>query len=300
MLAAAGVRMVNSSDNHSACGRLYVVATPIGNVEDITVRAIRTLREVDLIACEDTRRLTRLRDAHAIRTPAISYFEHNELHRIPELLERLRGGESIALVTDAGTPAISDPGFRLVRAAIEAGIPVASIPGPSAVIAALSVAGLPTDRFIFEGFLPAKAGERRRALERLSAESRTMVFYESARRLTELLIAMIEVFGPDRPCVVMREMTKTYEESLRGTLSEVAEHCHGHPPLGEVTLVIAGVVARDPSPQSIQFDQDGALKLLRGTGLSLKDAAAILAKLTGLPRRDIYQRALMRSGGSDG
>ena len=179
-------------------GVLYVVATPIGNAEDISVRAIRVLSEVDLIACEDTRRTGRLLATHSIRTSTISYFEHNEGRRIPELIARLRSGETIALVTDAGTPAISDPGYRLVRAAIDAGIRVTAVPGPSAIIAALAVAGLPTDRFAFEGFLPSKTGERERMLAELAREERTLVIYEAARRLPRLLSELIAAIGPER------------------------------------------------------------------------------------------------------
>lgn len=274
-------------------GRLYVVATPLGNPEDITARAIRVLREADLIACEDTRRLSRLRGVHEIRTPAISYFEHNESRRVPELVARLLSGETIALISDAGTPAISDPGYGLVRAAIDAEIAVVPVPGPSAVVAALSAAGLPTDRFVFEGFLSSKAGERRRALELLRRESRTMVFYESARRLTELLTAMIQAMGPARQAVVMREMTKTYEEAVRGSLSEVLLHFRENPPLGEITIVLAGVNQMEGSASGpVMIDERAAMALLREAGLSLKDASAVVSKLSGVPRREVYQSSL--------
>ncbi|MGH7839877.1 MAG: 16S rRNA (cytidine(1402)-2'-O)-methyltransferase [Candidatus Binataceae bacterium] len=273
---------------------LYVVATPIGNAEDITARAIRVLREAALIACEDTRRTGRLLAEHGIRTPTISYFEHNEERRTPGLIARLAAGETIALVTDAGTPAIADPGYRLVRAALAAGIPVTAIPGASAVVAALSVAGLPTDRFVFEGFLPARAGERRRALERLQREDRTMVFYEAARRLTETLAAMAEAFGVDRAGVVMREMTKTHEETLRGTLAELAERFKQTRALGEVTIVVAGGVGERIEPRVNGLEEAAALEVLRAAGLSLKDASTVLAKLTGERRRDVYQRGLHR------
>jgi len=290
---------VNASD--SIKGRLYVVATPLGNAEDITARAIRVLREADLIACEDTRRLARLRGAHNIRTPAISYFEHNESRRVPELVARLRRGESIALVSDAGTPAISDPGFGLVRAAIDAGITVVPVPGPSAVVAALSVAGLPTDHFVFEGFLPSKAGERRRELERLSRESRTIVFYESARRLTELLAAMIEAIGAARQVVVMREMTKTFEEVVRGSLSEVLLHFRENSPLGEVTIVMAGADKTEGSASAPEtIDAQAAMALLREAGLSLKDASAVLSRLSGVPRREIYRAAVKAHSSAEG
>ena len=272
---------------------LYVVATPIGNAEDIGARAIHVLREADVIACEDTRRTGRLLSDHQITTPMVSYFEHNETQRILQLIARLEGGESIALVTDAGTPAISDPGYRLVQAAIVAGIRVSAVPGPSAVIAALSIAGLPTDRFVFEGFLPTKAGERRRALERLRSESRTIVFYEAARRLVETLDTMIEVFGNDRQGVVTRELTKTYEEVARGSLAGLCSHFIEHEPLGEVTIVLAGAPETESkSATEAGFDEAAAIAVLRDRGLSLKDASEVIAKLTGKRRREIYQRTL--------
>ncbi len=272
---------------------LYVVATPIGNAEDIGTRAIRILREADVIACEDTRRTGRLLSEHQIATPMVSYFEHNEARRIPELIARMEGGETVALVTDAGTPAISDPGYRLVQAAVKAGIRVSAVPGPSAVIAALSIAGIPTDRFVFEGFLPSKASERKRSLERLRSEWRTIVFYEAARRLIETLETMIEVFGAERLAVITRELTKTYEEVARGSLAELLAHFTEQEPLGEVTIVLAGAAERyAESASESGFDEAAAMTLLRDRGLSLKDASEVIAKLTGARRRDVYQRAL--------
>ena len=274
-------------------GMLYVVATPIGNPEDLTARAVRALAEVELIACEDTRRTGRMLAAHSIRTPTVSYFEHNEERRTRALVERLRMGAQIAIVTDAGTPAISDPGYRLVRAAIEAGIGVRPIPGPSAVIAALSIAGLPTDRFVFEGFLPSKAGERRRTLERLAREERTLVFYEAARRLPETLTDMATAFGGERIAAVVREMTKTYEETIRGSLTELASRFASQEVLGEVTLVVEGAPpGRQAGVSSIQADESRMVEVLCEAGLSLKQAAAAVAKLTGAARRDVYQLAL--------
>src|SRR5271165_1045086 len=201
---------------------LFVVATPIGNLEDITLRAIRVLGEVDLIACEDTRHTAHLLAAYNIRKPTISYFEHNEQRRYPELLDRMRAGSNIALVTDAGTPTISDPGYRLVNAALEAGFRVVAIPGASAVIAALSIAGLPTDRFAFEGFLPFRAAARAHLLQSFAEEPRTLIFYESARRLQETLHEMAKQFGADRPAAIVREITKTHEETTRGPLATLA------------------------------------------------------------------------------
>ncbi|MGO9263389.1 MAG: 16S rRNA (cytidine(1402)-2'-O)-methyltransferase [Candidatus Binataceae bacterium] len=280
-------------------GTLYVVATPIGNAEDVTPRAIRVLSEADLVACEDTRRTGRLLAAHGIRTPSVSYFEHNEERRTPELVARMLAGETVALVTDAGTPAISDPGYRLVRAALDAGLRVVAVPGASAVIAALSVAGLPTDRFVFEGFLPARGAARRHALERLRGERRTIVFYEAARRLAETLAELAAAFGGERSAVVLREITKVHEETRRGTLGELVAHFKPIEVLGEVTIVVAGkdaqdrLISDDDSGNAANgFDEAGALAILRGAGLSLKDASEVIAKLTGARRRDIYQRAL--------
>jgi 16S rRNA (cytidine1402-2'-O)-methyltransferase len=275
-------------------GVLYVVATPIGNPEDISSRAVRVLDQVNLIACEDTRRTARLLATHSIRTPTVSYFEHNEQRRIPELVARLRAGDSLAIVTDAGTPAISDPGYRLVRAAIEAGIRVTAVPGPSAVIAALSVAGLPTDRFAFEGFLPSKAGERQRVLARLATEDRTLVIYEAARRLRQLLPELVTIFAPDRHAAIVREATKTHEEIIRGSLGELARRFVTQEALGEVTLVIEGAQRLAPSAASSLADEARIVEVLREAGLSLKDAAAAASRLTGASRRDIYQNALHR------
>jgi 16S rRNA (cytidine1402-2'-O)-methyltransferase len=275
----------------SRSGVLYVVATPIGNSEDISARAVRTLREVSLIACEDTRRTARLLAAHSIGTRTISYFEHNEHQRIPALLAHLESGENIALVTDAGTPAVSDPGYRLVRAAIDAGMTVTSVPGPSAVIAALSVAGLPTDRFAFEGFLPAKSGERQRLLERLASEERTLVIYEAARRLGRLLEEMAGAFGAYRRAVVVREATKTHEEIVRGTLAELTTRFGMREVLGEVSLVVEGNAGASPTGLSV-MNHAQIVEVLREAGVSLKVAAVAAAKLTGVSRREIYQNAL--------
>jgi 16S rRNA (cytidine1402-2'-O)-methyltransferase len=275
---------------------LYVVATPIGNAEDITPRALRILCEADLIACEDTRRTGRLLAAHNIRTPTVSYFEHNEERRTPELIERLQTGASIALVSDAGTPAISDPGYRLVRAAVESAIRIVALPGVSAVIAALSISGLPTDHFVFEGFLPARGSARRHALERLRGEYRTIVFYEAARRLAATLEDLAVTFGAARSGVVLREITKIHEETLRGTLAELAAHFKQTEALGEVTVVVGGSGEQDQDNDgelaASTVDEAGALGILRSAGLSLKDASEVIAKLSGARRRDVYRRAI--------
>jgi len=268
-------------------GILYVVAMPIGNPRDITLRALDVLHDVDLIACEDTRRTGPILAAHQVKRPLISHFEHNEVRRVPELIDRMKHGERIALVTDAGTPTISDPGYRLVRAAHEAGIRVSAIPGPSAAIAALSISGLASARFTFEGFLPSRDAARRNALDALNRESRTMIFYEAARRLRDTLDEMAIAFGELRNAIVVRELTKTYEETIRGSLADLAQRFQGEQALGEIVIVVEGAPetnAASPSPISIDD--------LIDAGLSLKQASAIIAKLTGASRRDVYQDAL--------
>jgi 16S rRNA (cytidine1402-2'-O)-methyltransferase len=287
-------------DVHSGIrtGVLYVVATPIGNLEDLSPRAARVLAQADLIACEDTRHTAHLLTAYNIRTPSISYFEHNEDRRTPELIDRLVEGATIALVSDAGTPAISDPGYRLVRAALDADIRVVAIPGPSAAIAALSISGLPTDRFVFEGFLPQRDGQRLQHLKTLAHEPRTMIFYEAARRLAATLAAMAEVFGAGRQAAIVREITKTFEETLRGSLAELHGRVAAAEPRGEITLIVAG------SPATASVPDDSAnpgvtLQLLRDAGLSLKQASAVIAKLTGASRREIYQRAVRENAIDD-
>jgi len=270
---------------------LYVVATPIGNPDDISARAIRTLGEVSLIACEDTRRTGQLLARHQIGTPTISHFEHNEERRVPELVARLKAGEKIALVTDAGTPAISDPGFRLVRAALEADVRVLAVPGASAVAAALSIAGIPTDRFTFEGFVPSRDGARSKVLEELRREPRTMVFYEAARRVADTLAAMVTAFGESRDAAIVCEITKTYERTIRGTLAELERHFRATPALGEIVIVVAGA-PQQPEAGSVAIDVNDALEVLREAGLGLKQASAVVARLTGKSRREVYQDAL--------
>ena len=219
---------------------LYLVATPIGNLRDITLRALDVLSAADRIACEDSRVTRKLLAAYNLARPLVSYHEHNAESVRPRLIQALQNGQSVALVSDAGTPLISDPGFKLVRAAHEAGLPVTSIPGPSAALAALTLSGLPSDRFLFAGFLPAKSGARRKVLAELSAVPATLVLFESSRRLAATLAAMTDVFG-DRPAVLTRELTKRFEEVRRGTLGELAAQIAAEgPPKGEATLVVAG------------------------------------------------------------
>lgn len=231
-------------------GTLYVVATPIGNLEDITLRALRVLREVDLIAAEDTRRTRALLTAHGLATPLTSYFEHNKHRRGPELVRQLAAGRSVALVTDAGTPGLADPGFHLVRLARAAGIPVCPVPGPSAAVAVLSVAGLPGDRFVFEGFLPVKPGRRLARLRELRAglaDARPLVLYESPHRIAATLAALGEVFGAVE-VVLAREVTKQFEEVRVGTPAELLQALGPARVRGELTLVVGG--ARPPAPEA--------------------------------------------------
>ena len=219
---------------------LYLVPTPIGNLEDITLRALRILKEADLIACEDTRASGILLDRYEIRVPTISYHAHNERRRAPDLIERMQAGQRIALISDAGSPGISDPGFYLVRACMRRSLPVEALPGPTAVIPALTVSALPAERFVFEGFLPAKKGRRTR-LEALRNESRTMVFYESPHRAAAAMRQFAEVFGADRPAAFVREMTKKFEEVQRGALAELADSLEKREKVrGEIVLIVAG------------------------------------------------------------
>ncbi|PHJ64566.1 16S rRNA methyltransferase [Nostoc linckia z18] len=269
---------------------LYVVGTPIGNLEDMTFRAVRILQTVDMIAAEDTRHTGKLLQHFEIKTPQISYHEHNRTSRIPELLQYLTNDKAIALVSDAGMPGISDPGYELIEACIAAGISVVPIPGASAAITALSAAGLPTDRFVFEGFLPAKSQQRREHLESLQTESRTLIFYESPHRLQDTLQDLAEILGSDRQIVLARELTKLYEEFWRGTIAEAIAHYSQREPQGEYTLVVAGI---PPSqPQLTQEELKAELKQLISQGISRSQASRQLAKETSLPRRQLYQLAL--------
>ena len=227
-----------------AGGTLYVVATPIGNLEDITLRALRILGSVDLIAAEDTRHTRKLLTHHGIARPLLSHHAHNETHRATHLLNLLQGGKSIALVTDAGTPGIADPAYALLQALLPHAIPIVPIPGPSAALAALTISGLPMDRFVFEGFLPIKSGRRRQRLEILREEPRTIVLYESPHRLLRLLQEMVACFGAERPVVIARELTKRFEEVVRGTTATLLETFRDRAIRGEFTLVVGGDAAR--------------------------------------------------------
>ncbi len=270
---------------------LYLVATPIGNLRDITLRALDVLSAADRIVCEDSRVTRKLLTAYNLSRPLVSYHEHNAEKVRPRLIQALQDGQSVALVSDAGTPLISDPGFKLVRGAQEAGLPVTSIPGPSAVLTALTLSGLPSDRFLFAGFLPAKAGARRKALGMLAAVRATLVFFESARRLPATLAAMSEVLG-DRPAALTRELTKRFEEVRRGTIGELAAGiAAAGPPKGEVTLIVAGA-AKDADVDADDLDSQLTAALKEA---SLRDAVSRVAAATGVPRKLVYRRALALS-----
>lgn len=271
-------------------GTLYIVGTPIGNLEDITFRAVRILQSVDLIAAEDTRHTGKLLHHFQITTPQLSYHDHNRNSRIPELLEQFHQGKAIALVTDAGMPGISDPGYELVKACAEAGILVVPIPGPSAAITALSAAGLPTDRFVFEGFLPAKGQERRERLESLPAEIRTIVFYEAPHRLRQTLQDLAEVLDVERQIVLARELTKLHEEFWRGNIGQAIAHYKEREPQGEYTLLLAGLPPAKPYLSEAEIQEQ--LQQLRAQGISRSQASRQLAKLTAHSRRELYQIAL--------
>ncbi|MGH7961584.1 MAG: 16S rRNA (cytidine(1402)-2'-O)-methyltransferase [Candidatus Binatia bacterium] len=266
-------------------GTLYVVATPIGNLEDITLRALRILKEVDLIAAEDTRHTRKLLSHYGISTPLTSYYDQIEASKAPVLLEQLQAGKTIALVSDAGTPGIADPGYRLVKGAWEAGITVVPIPGSSALAALLSIGGLPTDRFTFEGFLPAKKGQRQKALERLKREERTLVLLESPHRLADMLADLEQICG-DRQVVIGRELTKMFEEVRRGSVSELRARLQRQEIKGEVTLLVAGWSAADGPGNEQPLVEE--IRLLEAEGLSLKEIAQVISERRGIPKREVY------------
>ncbi|MFN8545109.1 MAG: 16S rRNA (cytidine(1402)-2'-O)-methyltransferase [Candidatus Binatia bacterium] len=277
-------------------GVLYVVATPIGNLEDVTLRALRVLGEVDVIAAEDTRRTGRLLAHHGIRRPLTSYYDAVERQRAPAIVAKLRAGASVALVSDAGTPGIADPGYHVVRGALAAGVPVVPIPGPSAVTALVSVAGFAAERFVFEGFLPTRPGPRAARLAALAAEPRALVFFEAARRLAAFLDAALAALG-DREAVVARELTKLHEDLWRGTLAahraRVAE-ASGEVK-GEVTVLVAG--AAEAGPAAAEATLDDQIQAARAAGRSVRELAADIARRTGLSRRRVYRRALELAAG---
>ena len=273
-------------------GQLILAATPLGNVLDASPRLKQTLTEADLIAAEDTRKAKRLiQDLNLdIKAPIISFFEENEIEKIPELINKLKQGSKIVVISDAGTPAISDPGFKLVKQAITENISITVIPGPSAVLSALVLSGLPTDRFSFEGFIPRKGKERTEILNNLNKESRTMIIFESPRRTKETLEDIKEVVGEDRKIAVVREISKTYEEVIRGTVSELIDWANSNEVLGEITIVIEGV---DSSKRNI-VDEEAIknVKDLIAKGMSFKDAVQQVSTQLGLSRRELYEASL--------
>jgi 16S rRNA (cytidine1402-2'-O)-methyltransferase len=275
-------------------GILYVVATPIGNLEDITLRALKILKDVDLIAAEDTRKSGKLLSHHGIKNRLVSYHEHNEKKRAPELLARLLEGTSIALVSNAGTPCVSDPGYRLVAAAIANKIAVIPVPGPSAALAAMSTSGLPTDSFVFVGFSPKKKGKRIKFLAELAAEPRPLIFYESPRRMPTFLEEVVAHMG-DRPALLAREMTKLHEEFIRGSVSEILETIKARPEVkGECTLLVAGCrEAEAVGPAVVEAEIKTALKNQKA---GLSEIAREIAKKYGLTKNEVYELALTVSG----
>lgn len=283
-------------------GTLYLVSTPIGNLEDLTRRALRVLAEVDLIACEDTRHTRKLLDHYGIKTKTISYHEHNERERADELAARLAEGLSIALVSDAGTPAVSDPGYRLVRAAIEHGASVVPVPGATALVAALTASGLPTDEFFFGGFLPARSTARRARLSQLRALPATLVFYEAPHRIADTLRDARELLG-EREAAVARELTKLHEEIARGRLSELIEKFSGdHAARGEMVLVIDRTVIADADQAATQTESIAALVAAyeRDEGLDHRAALKRAARQLGLSRDEAYRRLVAERAESDG
>lgn len=270
-------------------GTLYIVATPIGNLEDITLRAIRMLKEADLIAAEDTRHTKHLLDRYEIATHLTSYHDHNKEEKAPVLVARMLEGKSVALVTDAGTPGISDPGYFLINLAIDQKVFVVPIPGATAAIAALSVSGMPTGRFVFEGFLPAKHLARLKRLQQLAQEDRTIVFYEAPHKIVRSVQDMLEVFG-DRRAVITRELTKIHEETIRGTLSGILKRLEEGTIKGEFTVIVHGASA-EPLKQDI--DTVEYLKnLMLHRGLSKKEAIVVTSEELGLAKKDVYKESL--------
>ena len=281
---------MDSRSRPTGPGTLYVVGTPIGHLDDITLRALSVLKAVDLVAAEDTRKTGRLLRHFGITAALVSYHEHNETARTPDLLRRLQQGASIAVVTNAGTPGISDPGYRIVAAAAAAGLRVVPVPGPVAAAAALSASGLPTNAFVFEGFLPKKAGKRSRQIMALASETRTVIVYESPQRIAALIAEMLPVFG-DRRAVLAREMTKRYEEFIRGGLSEILENLSRRTDIkGECTLLIAG--RADEGPSSWEEVREDIRRGLSSPSKGFAELAKDVAHTHGLPRQAVYTEAL--------
>jgi len=274
---------------------LTLVATPIGNLGDLSPRALAVLGGVDAVLCEDTRVTGQMLSRYGLSTPLLPLHDHNEAEMVPRVLERLRTGQRLALASDAGTPLVSDPGYRLVRAVVEAGLPATAVPGPNAAVMALTLSGLPPQPFLFLGFLPPRAGPRAAAIARLRAAERaglsaTLVLHEAPHRLAEALAALAEGLAPDRPAAVARELTKRFEEVRRGTLADLAAHYASAEALGEICIVIG------PAPEEVTGEAELDARLRAAlAGASLRDAAAIVATATGLPRKRVYARALALS-----
>ncbi len=278
-------------------GRLFIVGTPIGNLEDITLRAIRTLKEADVIACEDTRRTQKLLNHYDVRTPTVSYHDHNEMTRAPELIIKIEQGMDIALVTDAGMPVASDPGYRLVHLAIRHNVPIIPVPGASAFVAALAASGLPVDKFRFLGFLPRKRAARRKALEEIKRSTKTLVFYEAPHRVIEMLEDVRTELG-DRPVVVAREVTKVHEEFLRGPVSEVLGKLGTKQVKGEITVLVGGPVAEEKRPAPVRSIKKELERLMAESGLNARGALKVVARGRGISRSEAYRRLQIEKSAS--
>jgi 16S rRNA (cytidine1402-2'-O)-methyltransferase len=281
--------------SNGAPGRLYIVGTPIGNLEDITFRAIRTLKEVDLIACEDTRRTQKLLNYYSIHTATISYHEHNEMTRAPELIIELEQGSHIALVSDAGMPVISDPGYRLVKLAVRHNIQVIPIPGASAFLAALAAAGLPVDKFRFLGFLPARKLARQKALEEVKNSLKTLVFYEAPQRVLEMLVDVRRILG-DPNVVVAREVTKVYEEFLRGSASEVLERLKQRPVKGEITVLVGPNSSSEGNGGADQRLREDLVRVMQERGVDERAALKAVARARGISKSEAYRQLQTEKG----
>ncbi|HYY78208.1 MAG TPA: 16S rRNA (cytidine(1402)-2'-O)-methyltransferase [Actinomycetes bacterium] len=279
-------------------GKLVVCGTPIGNLDDASPRLARALAAADLVACEDTRQTRKLLARLGVRARTVRYDQAGERERAEALAEQVAAGATVALVSDAGMPAVSDPGYHLVGACLARGLPVEVVPGPSAVLAALVVSGLPSDRFCFEGFLPRRAGARDRRLAELAAEPRTMVFFEAPHRVLATLEAMAAAFGGERACALVRELTKVHEQVLRGSLAEVGERLAAQGPRGELTLVVSGRPQGQPDARAGELAAEVAARVAAGS--STRDAVAAVAKATGAPRRAVYQAVLGARESLDG
>ncbi|CAN5377010.1 16S rRNA (cytidine(1402)-2'-O)-methyltransferase [soil metagenome] len=286
------------ADPDPSAGQLVLVTTPIGNLADLSPRAARTLAEADLVACEDTRRTGRLLAHIGADVPLMAVHDHNEAHRAQAICDRVAAGQTVALASDAGTPGISDPGYDVVALAVSRGLPVTAVPGPTAMVHALVISGLPTDRFAFEGFLPRKAGPRRARLEAIAKDDRTLVFYVAPHRAAEDLAAMAAAFGSDRPAAVSRELTKRFEEVRRGTLQELADEAGVAAPRGEVTVVVGGASPEAVSAEDLWSDQriQDEVQALIEAGDSRRDAIRMVVDRTGLPKRRVYDVATQRRG----